>query len=247
MMYLYIYIFIDTFCIHMIIYIYVYICTMIVEYCTIYLFMYNICNIWIKYKWTWGCNSSERSGIQWHFAVRYSDAGKRQEWGSSATIRDYNDWALAASSKNAATRFIGFLYKQNHQMHMIWGYLSRFFGHRDSSLLRQARHLGATFSTCTVTVACSAACTLSDKGKFVRSTDCCPDVQISRCPSKTAYQWSEVENAFLLPHRVVWPQFSAHVSPATSSMNGKFWVESMSEMHGNARVRTVLSYTKSKY
>ena len=128
---------------HDYIYIYVYICTMIVEYCAIYLFMYNICNIWIKYKWTWGCNSSERSGIQWHFTVRYSDAGKRQEWGSSATIRDYNDWALAASSKNAVTRFIGFLYKQNHQMHMIWGYLSRFFGHRDSSLLRQARHLGA--------------------------------------------------------------------------------------------------------
>ena len=117
---------------------------MIVEYCTIYLFMYNICNIWIKYKWTWGCNSSERSGIQWHFAVRYSDAGKRQEWGSSATIRDYDDWALAASSKNAVTRFIGFLYKQNHQMHMIWGYLSRFFGHRDSSIFATSASLGCS-------------------------------------------------------------------------------------------------------
>ena len=102
-----------------------------------------------------------------------------------------------------------------HQMHMIWAYIRHF-----CLALLVLFVLRDAFSTCTVTVACSAACTLSDKGEFVRSTDCCHDLQMSRCPSKRPTNGRE--NAFLLPHLVVRPQISAHVSPARSSMNGTF-------------------------
>ena len=120
-----------------------------------------------------------------------------------------------------------------------FGGISHFFGHPDSSLLPCAACAVLCFETlfpyaqwqwhAQRLVRCQRKANLWGQ-RTAAQMPRCPDVQMSRCPSKTAYQWSEAENAFLLPHCVVRPQFSAHVSPATSSMNGQFWVEIMSDM-----------------